>query len=204
MCRGYRELGGLPPQRQQGQQSELSPEIHPSDRDHQHQQQIFSLDHVHRESVARQSDLQTVVRNGASATCRTARAYPDEDEDEHGDEVVRSGDGVLVGQTEEVGVEGQFEDAVHNAALDGHLGVLQLVLASVLPNGIPGHGAIQHPLEEPLQVGLGGLQALTTPGTRVEAGDAARRLLELGHLVLILKVDGLRELDLQEADDLIV
>jgi len=43
----------------------------------------------------------------------------------------------------QVGVEGQFEDAVHNAALNGHLGILQLVLASVLPNGITGHGAIQ-------------------------------------------------------------
>ncbi|KAF3696035.1 hypothetical protein EXN66_Car011711 [Channa argus] len=36
------------------QQPELSPEIHPSDRDHQHQQQIFSLDHVHSEAHARQ------------------------------------------------------------------------------------------------------------------------------------------------------
>ena len=42
-----------------------------------------------------------------------------------------------------VGVEGQFEDAVHNAALDSHLGILQLVLARVLPNGITGHGAVQ-------------------------------------------------------------
>lgn len=42
-----------------------------------------------------------------------------------------------------VGVEGQFEDAVHNAALDSHLGVLQLVLARVLPNGIAGHGTVQ-------------------------------------------------------------
>lgn len=42
-----------------------------------------------------------------------------------------------------VGIEGQFEDAVHNAALDRHLGVLQLLLTSVLPNGIRGHGAIQ-------------------------------------------------------------
>ncbi len=42
-----------------------------------------------------------------------------------------------------VGVEGQFEDAVHNAALDSHLGILQLVLACVLPNGITGHGAVQ-------------------------------------------------------------
>lgn len=42
-----------------------------------------------------------------------------------------------------VGVEGQFEDAVHDAALDGHLSVLQLVLAGVLPDGVPGHGAVQ-------------------------------------------------------------
>lgn len=42
-----------------------------------------------------------------------------------------------------VGVEGQFEDAIHNAALDRHLGVLQLLLASVLPNGIRGHGTVQ-------------------------------------------------------------
>lgn len=42
-----------------------------------------------------------------------------------------------------VGIEGQFEDAIHNAALDRHLGVLQLLLASVLPNGIRGHGTVQ-------------------------------------------------------------
>lgn len=42
-----------------------------------------------------------------------------------------------------VGVEGQFKDAVHNAALDSHLGILQLVLTSILPNGITGHGAVQ-------------------------------------------------------------
>lgn len=42
-----------------------------------------------------------------------------------------------------VGVEGQLEDAVHDAALDGHLGVLQLLLAGVLPNGVAGHGAVQ-------------------------------------------------------------
>lgn len=41
-------------------------------------------------------------------------------------------------------------------------------------------------------------------GACVKAADAARGLLDLGHLVLILKVDGLCELDLQEADDLIV
>lgn len=35
------------------QQSELSPEIHPCDRDHQHQQQIFSLDRVLSRSSAR-------------------------------------------------------------------------------------------------------------------------------------------------------
>lgn len=44
-----------------------------------------------------------------------------------------------------VGIEGQFEDAIHNAALDGHLGVLQLLLASVLPNSIRSHGAVQVP-----------------------------------------------------------
>lgn len=37
-----------------GQQPERSPEIHPSDRDDQHQQPIFSLDHVHGGSCARQ------------------------------------------------------------------------------------------------------------------------------------------------------
>lgn len=37
-----------------GQQPELSPEINPSDRDHQHQLQIFSLDHVHNEGHSRQ------------------------------------------------------------------------------------------------------------------------------------------------------
>lgn len=42
-----------------------------------------------------------------------------------------------------VGVEGQLKDAVHNAALDRHLGVLQLLFARVLPNGITGHGAVQ-------------------------------------------------------------
>lgn len=42
-----------------------------------------------------------------------------------------------------VGVEGQFEDAVHHAALDGHLSILQLVLASKLPNGVTGHGSVQ-------------------------------------------------------------
>lgn len=42
-----------------------------------------------------------------------------------------------------VGVEGQFKDTVHNAALDSHLGILQLVLTSILPNGITGHGTIQ-------------------------------------------------------------
>lgn len=42
-----------------------------------------------------------------------------------------------------VGVEGQLKDAVHNAALDSHLGVLQLLFARVLPNGITGHGAVQ-------------------------------------------------------------
>lgn len=42
-----------------------------------------------------------------------------------------------------VGVEGQLKDAVHDAALDGHLGVLQLLFARVLPNGITGHGAVQ-------------------------------------------------------------
>lgn len=42
-----------------------------------------------------------------------------------------------------VGVEGQLKDAVHNAALDSHLGVLQLLFARVLPNGIAGHGAVQ-------------------------------------------------------------
>lgn len=42
-----------------------------------------------------------------------------------------------------VGVEGQLKDAVHDAALDGHLGVLQLLFARVLPNGIAGHGAVQ-------------------------------------------------------------
>lgn len=42
-----------------------------------------------------------------------------------------------------IGVEGQFEDAVHNAALDSHLGILQLVLACILPNGITGHGTVQ-------------------------------------------------------------
>lgn len=42
-----------------------------------------------------------------------------------------------------VGVEGQFEDAIHDAALDGHLGVLQLLLTSILPNGIRGHGTVQ-------------------------------------------------------------
>lgn len=41
-------------------------------------------------------------------------------------------------------------------------------------------------------------------GARIETADAARGLLNLGHLVLILEVDGLCELDLQEADDLIV
>lgn len=42
-----------------------------------------------------------------------------------------------------VGVEGQLKDAVHNAALDSHLGVLQLLFARVLPNGIAGHGTVQ-------------------------------------------------------------
>lgn len=42
-----------------------------------------------------------------------------------------------------VGVKGQLKDAVHNAALDSHLGVLQLVFARVLPNGITGHGTVQ-------------------------------------------------------------
>lgn len=41
-------------------------------------------------------------------------------------------------------------------------------------------------------------------GACVKAADTARGLLDLGHLVLILEVDGLCELDLQEADDLIV
>lgn len=42
-----------------------------------------------------------------------------------------------------VGVEGQFKDAVHNAPLDSHLGILQLVLTRILPNGITGHGTVQ-------------------------------------------------------------
>lgn len=42
-----------------------------------------------------------------------------------------------------IGVEGQFKDAVHNTAFDSHLGILQLVLACILPNGITGHGAVQ-------------------------------------------------------------
>lgn len=43
-----------------GQQPERSPEIHPSDRDDQHQQPIFSLDHVHSGSCARQRHHCTV------------------------------------------------------------------------------------------------------------------------------------------------
>lgn len=39
---------------------------------------------------------------------------------------------------------------------------------------------------------------------RVKAADAARGLLDLGHLVLVLEVDGFSELNLQEADNLVV
>lgn len=42
-----------------------------------------------------------------------------------------------------IGVECQFEDAVHDAAFDGHLGVLELLLTGILPDGIMGHGSIQ-------------------------------------------------------------
>lgn len=42
-----------------------------------------------------------------------------------------------------IGVECQFEDAVHDAAFDGHLGVLELLFTGVLPDGIMGHGSIQ-------------------------------------------------------------
>lgn len=54
----------------------------------------------------------------------------------------------------------------------------------------------------PVILGDGGQQL--PAGARIEAADAARGLLDLGHLVLILKVDGLGELHLQEADDLVV
>lgn len=40
-------------------------------------------------------------------------------------------------------------------------------------------------------------------GASVKAANTASGLLDLSHLVLVLKVDGFCELDLQEADDLI-
>lgn len=57
-------------------------------------------------------------------------------------------------------------------------------------------------LQLPVILSNGSQQLLA--GACVEAADAARGLLDLGHLVLILQVDGLRQLDLQEAHDLIV
>lgn len=41
-------------------------------------------------------------------------------------------------------------------------------------------------------------------GAGVEVADAARSLLDLSHLVLILQVNGLRQLHLQKAHDLVV
>lgn len=57
-------------------------------------------------------------------------------------------------------------------------------------------------LQLPVILSNGSQQLLA--GACVEAADAARGLLDLGHLVLILQVDGLRQLDLQEAHDLVV
>lgn len=46
-----------------------------------------------------------------------------------------------------VGVEGQLEDAVHDAAFDHQLRVLQLLLAGVLPDDVLGHRPVKE-LEE--------------------------------------------------------